>query len=421
MTDAAIEVEGLRKAYGPHEAVRGISFTVGARRGVRASSGPNGAGKTTTVEILEGYRDADAGTIRVLGMDPATGGTAYRARIGIVLQASGVYPYMSVREAAELFAGWYPNPRPVGDVLAAVDLADQAQTRVRTLSGGQRRRLDVALALVGNPEVLFLDEPTTGFDPERAPRRLGDDRGPRRRRHDDPADDALHGRGAVARRPRGRDARGRDRRDGPAGVARRRRPAADPLRRARRAPRRRCWPRWPAAPSSPPATGSCSRSTTRPRALHILTGWALDRGMRPRAARGGPAEPRGRLPGADGGRSVRRYLRQVTRRAAGLLAQHPERVLHVLPADPVPRLPRPVRPRPDRRRPARTPTFFVPGMLGMAVVMTTFAGLAITLVIRRERGMLKRVRGTPLPPARVPRRARHLDRGRAGARGRSWC
>jgi ABC-2 type transport system ATP-binding protein len=98
-------------------------------------------------------------------MDPATGGSAYRARIGIVLQASGVYPYMSVREAAELFAGWYPNPRPVAEVLEAVDLGEQASTRVRLLSGGQRRRLDVALALVGNPELLFLDEPTTGFDP----------------------------------------------------------------------------------------------------------------------------------------------------------------------------------------------------------------------------------------------------------------
>ena len=164
MTEPAIEVEGLRKAYGAFEAVRGVSFSV-ARGEVFAILGPNGAGKTTTVEILEGYRDADAGTIRVLGMDPATGGTAYRARIGIVLQAGGVYPYMSVREAAELFAGWYPNPRSVADVLAAVDLTDQANARVRTLSGGQQRRLDVALALVGNPELLFLDEPTTGFDP----------------------------------------------------------------------------------------------------------------------------------------------------------------------------------------------------------------------------------------------------------------
>jgi ABC-2 type transport system ATP-binding protein len=162
--EPAIDVQGLRKSYGSFEAVRGISFEV-ARGEVFAILGPNGAGKTTTVEVLEGYRDADGGSIRVLGMDPATGGSAYRARIGIVLQASGVYPYMSVREAAELFAGWYPNPRPVAEVLAAVDLTDQASTRVRLLSGGQRRRLDVALALVGNPELLFLDEPTTGFDP----------------------------------------------------------------------------------------------------------------------------------------------------------------------------------------------------------------------------------------------------------------
>jgi ABC-2 type transport system ATP-binding protein len=162
--ETAIEVRDLRKSYGPLEAVRGISFRV-ERGEVYGLLGPNGAGKTTTVEVLEGYRDADAGEVRVLGMDPATGGSAYRARIGIVLQASGVYPYMSVREAAELFAGWYPNPRPVAEVLDAVDLGEQAATRVRLLSGGQRRRLDVALALVGNPELLFLDEPTTGFDP----------------------------------------------------------------------------------------------------------------------------------------------------------------------------------------------------------------------------------------------------------------
>jgi ABC-2 type transport system ATP-binding protein len=162
--EPAIDVQGLRKSYGSFEAVRGISFEV-ARGEVFAILGPNGAGKTTTVEVLEGYRNADGGSIRVLGMDPATGGSAYRARIGIVLQASGVYPYMSVREAADLFAGWYPNPRPVAEVLDAVDLGPQASTRVRLLSGGQRRRLDVALALVGNPELLFLDEPTTGFDP----------------------------------------------------------------------------------------------------------------------------------------------------------------------------------------------------------------------------------------------------------------
>ena len=136
--EPAIDVQGLRKAYGALEAVRGISFEV-ARGEVFAILGPNGAGKTTTVEILEGYRDADGGTIRVLGMDPATGGSAYRARIGIVLQASGVYPYMSVREAAELFAGWYPNPRPVADVLDAVDLGEQARRRVRHAVGRAAR------------------------------------------------------------------------------------------------------------------------------------------------------------------------------------------------------------------------------------------------------------------------------------------
>ena len=160
----AITVRGLRKAYDGVEAVRGIDVDV-ARGEIFALLGPNGAGKTTTVEILEGYRRADAGTVDVLGFDPATGGSAYRARIGIVLQSSGVYPFMSVREVCTLFAGFYDAPRPVAEVLAAVGLSDQAGVRVRKLSGGQRRRLDVALALIGRPEVIFLDEPTTGFDP----------------------------------------------------------------------------------------------------------------------------------------------------------------------------------------------------------------------------------------------------------------
>jgi ABC-2 type transport system ATP-binding protein len=164
MTDAAIEVDGLRKSYGDREAVRGIAFRV-ERGEVFSLLGPNGAGKTTTVEILEGYRTADAGGARVLGFDPATGGSPYRERIGIVLQSSGVYPFMSVREAVSLFAGYYARPRPADDVIAAVGLTEQADQRVRKLSGGQRRRLDVALSLVGSPELIFLDEPTTGFDP----------------------------------------------------------------------------------------------------------------------------------------------------------------------------------------------------------------------------------------------------------------
>ncbi len=160
----AILVRGLRKAYGGHEAVRGIDLEVAAGE-VFALLGPNGAGKTSTVEILEGYRTADAGEVRVLGVDPATGGPAFRARIGIVLQEAGVYPYLSAREVLGLFAGYYPAPRDVDEVLELVGLTEHADRRVRALSGGQARRLDVALALIGRPELIFLDEPTTGFDP----------------------------------------------------------------------------------------------------------------------------------------------------------------------------------------------------------------------------------------------------------------
>ena len=162
--ESTITVSGLRKAYGGNEAVRGVGFEV-ARGEVFALLGPNGAGKTTTVEILEGYRTADAGEVRVLGVDPATAGSSFRARIGIVLQGSGVYPYMTPREVLRLFAGYYPRSRAVEDVLETVGLVDKADAFVRTLSGGQVRRLDVALALIGEPEVIFLDEPTTGFDP----------------------------------------------------------------------------------------------------------------------------------------------------------------------------------------------------------------------------------------------------------------
>jgi ABC-2 type transport system ATP-binding protein len=161
---SAIEVTGLRKAYGRLEAVRGVSFAVD-RGEVFALLGPNGAGKTTTVEILEGFRQADAGEVRVLGEDPWTAGPKLRERIGLVLQQSGVHPFLRVREVVELFGGYYPRPRPVAEVLDLVGLQECADAFVRTLSGGQARRLDVALALVGDPDVVFLDEPTTGFDP----------------------------------------------------------------------------------------------------------------------------------------------------------------------------------------------------------------------------------------------------------------
>jgi ABC-2 type transport system ATP-binding protein len=161
---SAIAVSGLKKSYGGREVLHGVGFRVEAGE-VFALLGPNGAGKTTTVEILEGYRDRDEGTVQVLGTDPARAGSDFRARIGIVLQSSAVYPLLSVREILELFAGYYERARDVGEVIELVGLGEKREARVRTLSGGQLRRLDLALALVGDPELIFLDEPTTGFDP----------------------------------------------------------------------------------------------------------------------------------------------------------------------------------------------------------------------------------------------------------------
>jgi ABC-2 type transport system ATP-binding protein len=160
----AISVRGLRKRYGDLEAVRGIDFEV--RRGeVFGLLGPNGAGKTTTVEILEGYRDLTDGEVSVLGHNPGRRERALRERVGIVLQSSGIYRHLTVREALHHWAGLYPAPRDVDEVFALAGLADKADERTRRLSGGQLRRLDFALALVGDPELIFLDEPTTGFDP----------------------------------------------------------------------------------------------------------------------------------------------------------------------------------------------------------------------------------------------------------------
>ncbi len=161
---AVIEVSDLKKSYGDVHAVRGVSFSVDEGECV-AVLGPNGAGKTTTVEILEGYRTRDAGTVSVLGMDPAHGGTELRARIGIVLQECGVEPYLTVSEVLTLHAGYYSRPLSVSDVIHIVGLDEKATARVKSLSGGQKRRLDVALGLIPDPELLFLDEPTTGFDP----------------------------------------------------------------------------------------------------------------------------------------------------------------------------------------------------------------------------------------------------------------
>ena len=160
----AISVRELRKSYGEHEAVRGISFDIETGE-VFGLLGPNGAGKTTTVEILEGYRERDGGDVEVLGCDPAGSPQEMRERIGVVLQQSQLFATLSVRETHALFAGYYEHPRDVDEVIALVGLTDKRDARVKTLSGGQKRRLDLGIALVGDPDLVFLDEPTTGFDP----------------------------------------------------------------------------------------------------------------------------------------------------------------------------------------------------------------------------------------------------------------
>ncbi|WP_326551968.1 ABC transporter ATP-binding protein [Micromonospora sp. NBC_01813] len=161
----AIEVRGLRKAYGDNVAVDGVDLTV-HRGEVFALLGPNGAGKTTTVEILEGYRRRDAGDVRVLGVDPDPGTPQWRSQVGIVLQGTGEFDELTVTEVVDHFAAFYPAPDDPAAVIDRVGLSAKAKARTHTLSGGQKRRLDVALGIVGRPELLFLDEPTTGFDPE---------------------------------------------------------------------------------------------------------------------------------------------------------------------------------------------------------------------------------------------------------------
>jgi ABC-2 type transport system ATP-binding protein len=164
LPEPVISIRGLRKSYGDNEAVRGIDLEVQAGE-VFAFLGPNGAGKTTTVEILEGYRKCSGGEVSVLGEDPQRARRQWRERIGIVLQSCRLDPYLTARESLQLYAGYYAKPRPVDEVIALVGLEGKADERTGRLSGGQQRRLDVGMALVGDPELLFLDEPTTGFDP----------------------------------------------------------------------------------------------------------------------------------------------------------------------------------------------------------------------------------------------------------------
>jgi ABC-2 type transport system ATP-binding protein len=164
MSSPAIEVKGLRKSYGDFEAVRGVDLTVQVGE-VFALLGPNGAGKTTTVEIMEGHRQRTAGDVSVLGFDPGKRERGLKEKIGIVLQETGVNRFLTVAEVIEQFRGYYPHPRPLDEVIDVVELTEKRDELVRKLSGGQQRRLDVAVGLAGDPDLLFLDEPTTGFDP----------------------------------------------------------------------------------------------------------------------------------------------------------------------------------------------------------------------------------------------------------------
>jgi ABC-2 type transport system ATP-binding protein len=165
LLETVISIRGLRKSYGDNDAVRGIDLEVQAGE-IFAFLGPNGAGKTTTVEILEGYRKRSGGEVEVLGEDPERARRVWRERIGIVLQSCRLDPYLTVRESLALYAGYYATPRPVDEVVEIVGLGGKADERTGKLSGGQQRRLDVGMALIGDPELLFLDEPTTGFDPQ---------------------------------------------------------------------------------------------------------------------------------------------------------------------------------------------------------------------------------------------------------------
>ena len=164
VSEVAISVSGLRKSYGENEAVRGLDFEVAAGE-VFGFLGPNGAGKTTTIEILEGYRERSAGEVAVFGVDPAAPTRAWRNRVGLVLQECELDPLWTVREAVALFARFYAAPRPVEETIELVGLGDKRDARIGTLSGGQKRRADVAIGIVGDPDLIFLDEPTTGFDP----------------------------------------------------------------------------------------------------------------------------------------------------------------------------------------------------------------------------------------------------------------
>ena len=377
MTSAAIEVRDLRKAYGPVEAVRGLSFEV-ERGEVFGLLGPNGAGKTTTVEILEGYRRRSAGEVRVLGHDPATRDRELQQRVGIVLQSCGFYPRVTVQEAVEHFAKAYERPRDADETIALVGLGDKAEARTKELSGGQRRRLDLALALVGDPELVFLDEPTTGFDP--AARRTAwgvvrtlKELGKTVLLTTHYLDEAQELADRVAIVKEGRIvAEGPPDQLGPRQLGL---PGLLPLGwQPGRAPDRR--------PHRAPPPPHARRDRARRAA---------------RRARGHPPHARGGLPPADrrGGLHVSPVALawQQFRFERKLFWRNPSAAFFnfLLPLLLLVLIATAFASESDELE------ILIPGVAGMGVVATTFTALAFNLTLLRDEGVLKRIRGTPMP------------------------
>ena len=388
----AIVVSELTKSYGDVQALRGVSFDV-AEGEVFGLLGPNGAGKTTTVEILEGYRGRDGGAATVLGFDPGEAPRGLRERMGVVLQQSELSPLLTVRETHRLFAGYFANPRDVDEVIELVGLGEKRDARVKSLSGGQKRRLDLGVALVGNPELVFLDEPTTGFDPAarraaweliRSLRSLGTTILLTTHYLDEAQQ--LADRVAVLR-------------DGV--IVRQGSPAdligdiqTTEIRYLRDGER-------------------VVVTTTEPtRVLNELTADALAAGRDSRADRGSPAEPRGRLPRARGrGAGVSMLAHQLrfeqktfwrSREAAVFIFVFPLLLYALLGSvygDEID--------FDGRRVPAVD--VLLAGLFGYGAANTAFGGLAIVLVVRREAGVLKRIRATPLPPGGLPHGSAAVD------------
>ena len=273
---AAIAVADLTKSYGDVAAVAGLDLEIQVGE-IFALLGPNGAGKTTTVEILEGYRHRDGGRSRSSGTTPDRERKQLKPRIGIVLQSTGVDRYLTVSETIAMYASYYPHPRPTGEIVELVGLGAKRDTRVLKLSGGQQRRLDVAIALAGDPDLLFLDEPTTGFDPSARREAWEVVKNLAALGKTVLLDDALHGRGPVPRRPRRRDGRRPDRGDGNPGAAGR--PPDRGVRIRFRVPAGNGAPRRPRRARRRP-TGCVELDTGRPQpTLHRLTGWAIEHGI----------------------------------------------------------------------------------------------------------------------------------------------